>query len=141
MAKNVHDNVLDQALNYIKNNANKLFVLTSEPANTASGYTNMTKDKDSSGYRLADSSVISASDFSGPVNGASGRKLTVKAQSSMSIDGIASSANATHVTLGKTSSSASSQLVLYTTTCTSQNLTGGNKVNTPAWDIQINDPS
>ena len=59
MAKNVHNDVLDQALNYIKNNANKLFVLTSEPTG-ASAYTNMTKDKDSSGFRLADSSTISS---------------------------------------------------------------------------------
>ena len=140
MAKNVHDNVLDGALNYIKTNANKLFVLTSEPTG-ASAYTNMTKDKDPSGFRLADSGAISSSAFTGPANGSSGRKLTVSAQSSMSINGIASSANATHVALGKTSSSASSQFVLYTTTCTSQNLSGGNKVNTPAWDIQINDPT
>jgi hypothetical protein len=140
MGKNVHDNVLDAALNYIKTNCNKLFVLSSEPTG-ASAYTNMTTDKDSSGFRLADSSVIASSAFTGPANGSSGRKLTVSAQSSMSIDGIASSANATEVALGKTSSSASSQLVLYVTTCTSQNLTGGNKVNTPAWDIQINDPT
>jgi hypothetical protein len=142
MGKNVSNATLDAALNYIKTNANKLFVLSSEPT-SASAYSNMTTDKDSSGFRLADSGVISsASDFTGPADGSvSGRKLTVSAQSSMSINGIASSANATHVGLGKTSSSASSQLVIYTTTCTSQNLSGGNKVNTPSWIIEIRDPS
>ena len=141
MAKNVSDATLDAALNYIKSNVNKLFVLTAEPTG-ASAYTNMVGDFDSSGFRLADSGAISSSAFTGPADGStSGRKLAVSAQSSMSIDGVASSANATHVAIGKTSSSASSQLVIYTTTCTSQTLTGANKVNTPAWDIEIRDPT
>ena len=140
MGKNVHDNVLDQALNYIKTNANRLVVLTSEPSG-ASAYNNAQKDKDSSGYRLAEA-TISSSDFSGPANGSpNGRELQVSAQTSMSVSGVASSANASHVGLVKNSSSASSQLVLYTTTCTQQNLTGGNKVNTPAWTITLRDPT
>jgi hypothetical protein len=142
MGKNVSDLTLDAALNYIKSNVNKLFVLSSEPTG-GSAYANMIGDYDSSGYRLADSGAISSSAFTGPGDGStSGRKLTVNAQSSMSIDGVASSANATHVAIGRThASSASSQLVIYTTTCTSQGLTGANKVNTPAWDIEIRDPS
>jgi hypothetical protein len=141
MGKNVHNDVLDQALNYLKNNANRLAVLTSEPTG-ASAYSNAQTDVDSSGYRLAEAN-ISASDFTGPADGdTSGRKIAVNAQSSMSIDGVASSASAGHVTLVQYhASSASSQNVLYTTTCTTQSLTGGNKVNTPAWDIEIRDPS
>jgi hypothetical protein len=140
MGKNVHDNMLDAALNYLKTNGNRLVVLSAEPTG-ASAYTNAMLDVDSSGYRLA-SATISASDFTGPAEGAtSGRKITVNAQSSMSIDGIAASENATHVSVVKYHSSASSQMVLYTTTCTSQSLTGGNKVNTPAWAIEIRDPS
>jgi hypothetical protein len=140
MAKNVHDDVLDQALNYLENNANRLVVLTAEPTG-ASAYTNAQTNYDSSGYRLAEA-TISASDFTGPVDGdTSGRKTTVNAQSSMSINGVASSANATHVALVLNHASASSQAVLYTTTCTSQSLTGGNQVNTPAWDIEIRDPT
>ena len=140
MGKNVHNNVLDAALNYLKNNATRLVVLSSEPTG-ASAYTNAQSNYDSSGYRLAQA-TISASDFTGPNDGdTSGRKIQVNAQSSMSINGVASSANATHVSLVKQSSSASSQLVLYTTTCTSQSLTGGNKVNTPNWDIELRDPA
>lgn len=140
MGKNVHDNVLDAALSYLSSNANRLIVLSSEPTG-ASAYSNATTAVDSSGYKLAEA-TISASDFTGPANGdTSGRKIQVDAQSSMSINGVASSANATHVALVKQSSSASSQLVLYTTTCTSQSLTGGNQVNTPAWDIEIRDPT
>lgn len=141
MGKNVHDNVLDGALNYIKTNANRLVVLTSEPSG-ASAYSDAQTNKDSSGYRLAEATISSASDFTGPANGSpNGRELQVSAQTSMSVNGIASSANASHVALVKNSSSASSQLVLYTTTCTQQNLTGGNKVNTPAWTITLRDPT
>ena len=96
MGKNVHDNVLDAALNYIKNNATKLIVLTAEPTG-ASAYANATTAKDSSGFKLADEVIISA-DFTGPANGdTSGRKVQVNAQSSISIDGIAASSSATHV--------------------------------------------
>ena len=140
MAKNVHDNMLDAALSYLASNGNRLIVLNAEPTG-ASAYANAIADADSSGFRLA-SATISASDFTGPADGdTSGRKIAVNAQSSMSIDGVAASDSATHVAIVKVSSSASSQMVLYTTTCTSQSLTGGNKVNTPAWDIEIRDPS
>lgn len=140
MGKNVHNDVLDAALNYLKNNANRLVVLTAEPTG-ASAYTNAQTNYDSSGFRLAEA-TISASDFTGPADGdTSGRKIQVNAQSSMNINGVAGSANATHVALVKNHASASSQAVLYTTTCTSQSLTGGNKVNTPNWDIEIRDPA
>lgn len=141
MGKNVHDNVLDAALDYIKNNSIRLVVLNAEPTG-ASAYTNAQTNADSSGYRLAQATISSA-DFTGPANGdTSGRKITVNAQSSMSIDGVASTGSATHVALVKYhASSASSQLVIFTTTCTTQTLTGGNKVNTPAWDIELRDPS
>jgi hypothetical protein len=141
MGKNVHNDVLDQALNYLKNNANRLIVLTSEPTGS-SAYSNAITNVDSSGFKLAQA-TISASDFTGPADGdTSGRKIQVNAQSSMSIDGVASSASAGHVGLIQYhASSASSQNVLYTTTCTNQSLTGGNNVNTPNWDIEIRDPS
>lgn len=137
MAKSVHNNVLDAALNYVKNNANRLVVCTDAP-----NYAQAQANFDSSGYRLAEA-TINASDFTGPADGdTSGRKVAVNAQSSMSINGIASGAqNATHVALVKNHASAGSQAVLYVTTCTSQSLTAGNKVNTPAWDIEIRDPA
>ena len=143
MNKNVHNDVLDQALNYLKSNGNRLVIMTQEAPTTASGYANAQKDHKSSGYRIAEA-TISASDFTGPADGdTSGRKVAVNAQSSLSINGITSSGSesATHVALVKQHSSASSQAVLYNTTCTSQSLTEGNKVNTPAWDIEIRDPA
>ena len=137
MAKSVANAVLDAALNYVKTNATLITVTTDAP-----NYAQATTNFDSSGYKLA-GATISASDFTGPgVGDTSGRKLTANAQSSMSIDGIGSGAqNATHVALVKVSSSASSQIVLYVTTCTSQSLTAGNKVNTPAWDMELRAPA
>ena len=131
MGKSVLDAVLDAALNYVKTNGNKLTVCTSEPTTYAKA-TNTPAT--SSGYRLADV-VTSAGDYTGPANGdTSGRKVTVAAQSSISVD---ATGTAAHVAIVDTSSSA----LLYVTTCTSQSLTSGNKVNTPAWDIEIRDPS
>ena len=141
MGKNVHDDVLDAALEYIQNNATRLVILNDEPTG-ASAYTDAQTNADSSGMRLAEV-TISSGDYTGPANGdTSGRKIAVNAQTSLSVDGVAASDSATHVALVQYhASSASSQAVLYTTTCTSQTLSGGNKVNTPAWDIEIRDPS
>jgi hypothetical protein len=141
MGKNVHNDVLDEALGYIKSNATRLVVLTSEPVG-ASAYSNAQKDKDSSGFRLAEKTITSAN-YTGPGEGSpNGRELQVSVATSMSVNGVASSANASHVGLVQWhSSSASLQNVLYVTSCTQQNLTGGNKVNTPAWTITLRDPT
>lgn len=139
MAKNVHNNVLDAALNHLKNNAVRLVVLTAEPTG-GSAYANATTHKSGSGFRIAEA-TITASDFTGPADHTSGRKLTVNAASSMAINGVAASDDATHVALVQVSSVASSQNVLYVTTCTTQTLTNGNTVNTPAWVISIADPT
>ena len=140
MGKNVHDDVLDAALNHLKTNGNKIVVLNAEPTG-ARAYANAILDAASSGYRLADA-VIASSAYTGPAEGSiSGRKITVNAVSSMSIDGLAASTadSATHVAILNTT--ASSTAVLYTTTCTTQSLTSGNTVNTPAWEIEIRDPA
>ena len=112
IARTEHGSVLDAALNYLKNNATRLGVLTAEPTG-ASAYSTAQTDHKSSGYRIAEA-TISASDFTGPAEGdTSGRKIAINAQSSMTINGIASSTSqsATHVALTKQNSSASSQLV------------------------------
>lgn len=134
-AKAVHNNVLDAALNYIKTNADKLNVCK---GSSVTVYASAIGKVDSSGQMLAQSSITST-DFTGPAEGdTSGRKIAVNAQSSLSINGIASSSDsATHVAL----TNASSSEVVYVTTCTPQSLTAGNKVNTPAWDIEIRDPA
>ena len=123
MGKLVHDDVLDAALNYIANNANRISVCSTQPTT----YTQAT-----STYKLA---MSTSPTFTGPANGdTSGRKLTVDQEASINVD---ASGTAQHVAL---SDSANSKL-LYVTTCTSQALTEGNTVTIPAWDIEIADPT
>jgi len=124
MGKWQNDTMLDQALNWIKSNATKMIVCSAQPT---------TYSEAVNSYKLADVSITSA-DFTGPADGdASGRKLTVNAQNSVSIDATGS---AQHIALVKDTSS----LLLYVTTCTTQSLTAGGKVNIPAWDIELSDP-
>jgi len=123
LGKLVHDDVLDTALNYIANNANRISVCSTQPTT----YTQAT-----STYKLA---MSTSPTFTGPANGdTSGRKLTVDQEASINVD---ASGTAQHVAL---SDSANSKL-LYVTTCTSQVLTQGNTVTIPAWDIEIADPT
>lgn len=129
MSKWQNDDILDEALNYIVNNANKMTVCSAQPTT----YGEAVNEAASSGYMLADV-VISSADFTGPANGdTSGRKITVNQQSSILIDDTGS---ATHVALVDTGSSGT---LLYVTTCTSQSLTSGNNVTIPAWDIELYD--
>ena len=126
MAKIVHDDVLDGALNTIKNNCTKMTACSTQPTTYAEG--NAT-------YALADATMASG-DFTNAIGDSSGRKTTVAAKSSILID---TSGTATHVALLDVSNSK----LLYVTTCTSQALTanGSNTVNFPAWDIEIGDPT
>jgi len=126
MAKTVHDDVLDGALNILKNNVTRMTVCSSQPTTYAEA--NAT-------YALADV-TLSSTDFTNANGDSSGRKTTVGAQSSGLID---TSGTATHVALLDVSNSK----LLYVTTCTSQALTanGSNTVNFPAWDIEIADPT
>ncbi|MEO0166752.1 MAG: hypothetical protein ABIL39_11520 [candidate division WOR-3 bacterium] len=125
MAKWIHDDVLDAALNYIKNNATRISVCSQQPAN----YTEAT-----STYMLA-IKTISSSDFTGPTNGdTSGRKITSNQHTGVNIT---NSGTATHVAI---SDSTNSKLLLVTT-CTSQQLYAGNTVTIPAFDDEIADPT
>lgn len=126
MAASAHDNVIDAALNYIKNNSTKLTVCNAEPTT----YTEATAT-----YKLASVSSITSADFGSPTNGdVSGRKIQVNAQTSVSID---STGDATWVALVKSSGS---QLTYATDTATT-GLTSGGKVNIGAWDAEIQDPT
>jgi len=123
MAKSVHNDVLDAALNHLKNNAAQLSVCSTQPATYAEA---------TSTYKLA-ITAIDSDDFNGPADGdTSGRKIQVNDQNGVTVD---SSGNAEHVAI------VSSSDLLYVTTCTSQALTEGNQVSVPAWDIELADPS
>jgi len=124
MGKSIHDNVLDAALNYIKNNATELTVCSTEPTTYAEAHTT---------YKLADV-TIDSDDFTGPANGdSSGRKITVNEQADIDVD---TTGDAEHVALTN-----GSDTLILVTTCTLQGLTQGNTVTVPAFDDEIADPS
>jgi hypothetical protein len=126
MGKAVHDDVLDGALNIIKNNCTRQVACSAQPTTYPEAVTT---------YALADVTMASG-DFTAANGDTSGRKLTVAAKSGVLID---TSGTATHVALLDV---ANSKLLLVTT-CTSQSLTanGTNTVNFPAWKDEIADPA
>jgi hypothetical protein len=126
MAKSVHDDVLDGALNIVKNNCTRMTACSTQPTTYAEG--NAT-------YALADVTMAST-DFTAANGDTSGRKLTVAAKSAVTID---ADGTAAHVALLDVSNSK----LLYVTTSTGLALTagGGNTVSFPAWDIEIADPA
>lgn len=126
MAKSAHDDVMDGALNIIKNNVTRMVACSAQPTTYTEG--NAT-------YALADVTMASG-DFTLANGDTSGRKATVAAKSGVLID---TSGTANHVALLDVINSK----LLYVTTCTSQALTanGSNTVNFPAWDIEIGDPT
>jgi len=122
MAKSVDNDVLDGALNIVKNNCNLMTVCNAQPTSRTEAVTT---------YALADVAMDSG-DFTVADGDSSGRKLTVAAQTGVAVD---VSGTATHVAL------VDGTRLLYVTTCTSQALTSGNTVDFPAWKIEIADPS
>lgn len=125
MTKSIHSDVLDAALNIIKNNANRISVCNAQPTTI----TELTTT-----YMLA-IKTISSTDFTGPVAGdTSGRKLTSNQHTGVSIT---NSGNANHVALGDTTGSR----VLLVTTCTTQTLTSGGTVTIGTFKDEIAAPS
>lgn len=126
MAKFAHDDVMDGALNILKNNVTRMTACSAQPTTYAEG--NAT-------YALADVTMASG-DFTLANGDTSGRKVTIAAKSGVLID---TSGTATHVAALDVANSK----LLYVTTCTSQALTanGSNTVSFPAWDIEIGDPA
>ena len=126
MAKFISDTVLDILLDYIKTNGDKLAVCSTQPATyneLISTYMLALHDMTSGDYTLADGDV-------------SGRKLTVAAQSAVTIT---NSGTAQHLAIGK--SSATQDVLLVTTLTPNQALTsgGGNTVDIPTFDYILTD--
>lgn len=126
MAKAVPDAVLDTALDDIALST-ILHICSGQPANYAG----------IAAVSLG-SVVLTAGDGNGDftiANGdTSGRKLTVAAQTTVSIT---ASDTATHLALASTGDTT----LRYVTTITSQAVTSGNTANIGAWDIEIADPT
>lgn len=122
MAKSVHNDVLDGALNIIKNNVVSQRVCSSEPLTHAAAVT----------ATLA-VATMAAVDFT-IADDVSGRKVTSAAKSGVLID-VTGTAN--HIAY------TDATRLLYVTTCTAQALTANasNTVNLPAWKIGLADPT
>lgn len=121
--------MLDQALNWIVDNATKITICTSQPTT----YNEATSAPGAGGYKLAEQASITSADFTGPAAGdTSGRKITVDQITSISID---STGSAAHIAIVSDSSS----ILMFVTTATTQSLTAGNKLTMPAWDIEMRD--
>jgi hypothetical protein len=133
MTKAVNDSVLDGALNVVKTTGTRLCVCSALPTTYAEATT--TYDGGASKYKLA-IKTISATDFTGPADGAGGdgRKLTVNQQTGVTVD-----ATATALYIAVCDSVL--ETVLIVTTCTSQALTSGNTVTIPAFIETITDPT
>ncbi|MDQ5985861.1 MAG: hypothetical protein CSYNP_01578 [Syntrophus sp. SKADARSKE-3] len=122
MSKMVADAVLDAALNYLKNNVTTMVVCSAQPAN----YSEATGT-----YDLATKTGLTSSDFT-VADDTSGRKVTLAEQDAITVD---HTSTATHIAL------CAGSVLLYVTTCTSKALEAGDKVDCPAWKINIQDPS
>lgn len=121
MAKQVHDSVLDAALNKVAT-ATVMTLCTLEPTT----YTQATAT-----YKLA-TTTMQPANFTNAGGTTSGRQANVAARTGVSVD---TTGTATHVAL------CDATTVLYVTTMTSQSLTAGNTVDIGGWAIQIADPT
>jgi hypothetical protein len=124
MAKFCHDDVLDAALNLIKNNCTLMTVCSTQPTTYSEGLTT---------YALADVTMASG-DFTVGNGDVSGRKVAVAAKSAVTID---ANGTALHIALLDVANTK----LLYVTTCSSQALSSGGTVDIPTWDVEISDPA
>lgn len=124
MAKWSNDLFMDAALDYL-DQCTLMIACSAQPTTYAEATTT---------YALADVVMTADTDYTKANGDTSGRKATVAAKSTVTVD---ASGTATHIALCRTADSS----LRYVTTCTSQALTAGNTVNFPAWDVEIADPT
>lgn len=120
MTKTVHDDVLDAALDEIRDNCTLMILCSAAPTTRTEAVTT---------YALADVSM-SSGDFTKANGDTSGRKLTVAAKAGVTVD---STGTATHVAL------VDGSRLLYVTEQNSLSVSG--TVDIASWDIELRDPS
>jgi len=120
MGKKVTDGYLDGGIDAI-DGSTAMNICTAEPTSIA----------ECDSLSLIAAHTLTSGDFTKANGDVSGRKLTVAAQNSLSID---ASGSATHIAINN-------GVDYYVTTCTSQALTSGGTVSVPAWDIEFADPA
>jgi hypothetical protein len=124
MSKWENDIILDQALNYIKNNVTQLCICRAQP---------MIYIEATTTYKLAIQTGLTSASFTGPADGTvNGRKITINTLTNIAVD---LSGDAIYIAL------CSGDTLLFVTTCTLQTLTAGNTITIPAWKIEIADPT
>lgn len=123
MGKTINSTVLDQALNYIKNNATRMCVCSAQPTTYTEAITT---------FELADVTMASG-DYTVQAGAVSGRRVTMAQKTAVPVD---NTGTATHVALVDVTGTA----LLLVTTCTSQALTAGNTVTIPTWNDEIAAP-
>lgn len=123
MGKAAPDATIDAMFDYI-DQSNIIHICSAEPANYAG----------IAAVSLASGALTPDTDFTKANGDVSGRKVTVAAKTGISIG---TSGSATHVVLARSTDSS----LRYVTTCTSQALTSGGTVNTPAFKIEVADPT
>lgn len=128
MAKFVSDTVIDQALNYIKNNAEQVVICAGQPSN----YSDATTDSGSGGNALGESAV-STGDFTVADGDTSGRKITMGTKS-VTID---VTGTADHVALVDDTNTE----LLLVTTMASSSVTASEIRTIEAFDEEILDAS
>lgn len=124
MAKSVHDDVLDGALNVIKTNCTRQVLCSAQPTTYTEG--NAT-------YALADVTMASG-DFTAANGDTSGRKLTVAAKTGVTVD---ASGTGTHIALLDVANTK----LLYVTTTASTAVAAAGTVDMGSWKIEIADPA
>ena len=125
MAKTVHNDVLDAALDEIAT-ANIMTLCSAQPTTRTEAVTT---------YKLADIALTPGDgngDFTIVDGDASGRKVTITAQADVDVD---ADGTGNHVALCDGSD------LLYVTTCTGIAVLDTGTVDFPAWDIEIADPA
>jgi hypothetical protein len=128
MAKTVHNDVLDAALNYLKTNCTQISCCEAQPTTYASAAQN--------GGKCLAISDISGADFTGPAEGdSSGRKITVGQKANVEV----STTGSAHIFVLLNSSA--SQVEYTTDVSGPQQITDGNTMTFNSWDIEIADPT
>jgi len=128
MGKVVHDDVLDGALNIIKNNATGLSANDAEPTDRTNAVTNSP-----TGSKLA-LITVSGTDFTVADDAGGGRKVTVAQKTETA--GVDVTGTVNHVALTD-----ATRLLYVTTVSPTQAVTSGNDITIQTWDISIGDPT
>ena len=129
MAKYTNDGAYDAALAYIETNSERLVALAAYTLGDS--YATVT-----GGSNILATVAVDGSDFTGPADGTSGRKLTVAAQPTITIT---NSGTATHVALLKDSATAAVVHVREVEPDLALVDNDANTVSFPEFTIQFND--